>query len=337
MKKVAIIGSGPSGLTAGIYTSRANLNTTIFTGLQPGGQLTTTTEIENFPSAFNISKMEGLQGPELMDIMQKQAEHFGCKIKFAEEIVSIKIINNDSNPKKPQFELKNSYDETDVFDAVIIATGAKAKYLGLPDEEKWVGQGYHTCATCDGYFYKNKVIAVVGGGDSAFEEANYLTKHAEKVYLINRTDKFKASKIMQERGLNNSKIEVILNSTVEEFIISEGKFSGVKLLNSTNNQITDLEISGLFVAIGHNPNSQFVKDILSVDEAGYLIPRGKLLYGKLANQENVEPNWAKYGNMSEVEGIFIAGDIEDKVYRQAITAAGDGCRSAIDCERWLEE
>jgi thioredoxin reductase (NADPH) len=301
--KVAIIGSGPSGLTAGIYTSRASLDTTIYLGIQPGGQLTTTTEIENFPGFVN-----GIMGPDLMDNMQKQAERFGAKTIF-ESIRGLKYDKSNST-----FTLTHDSGQT-AYDAVIIASGASARYLGLPDEAKYVGRGYHSCATCDGFFYRNKEIIVVGAGDSAMEEANFLTKFASKVYLVHRSENFRASKIMIDRAKANPKIEWLLNKSIVS-LNGDGKVSDVDLKDSLTGQITNLPIDGVFVAIGHVPNTDFVKGYLSMDEAGYLLP--------------------KHRTMSEIEGIFIAGDVEDTVYRQAITAAGDGCRAAMDCEKWLE-
>jgi thioredoxin reductase (NADPH) len=304
--KVAVIGSGPSGLTAALYTARASLDTTVFTGIQPGGQLTTTTEIENFPGFI-----DGIMGPELMDNMQKQAERFGAKVQFS-QVNSIKL-NSDSNQKKFTV-FADTGDES--FDAVIVASGASAKYLGIPGEEEWIGKGYHSCATCDGFFYRGKVIAVVGGGDSAMEEANFLTKFASKVYLIHRSESFRASKIMADRAKANDKIEFVLNTKITEFITEGEDFKGVKLESTQDGTQKDLTLDGVFVAIGHIPNSGFAKGILTMDEAGYLQPVSR--------------------TMSDVEGIFIAGDVEDQVYRQAITAAGQGCKAAMDCEKWLE-
>jgi thioredoxin reductase (NADPH) len=336
-KKVAIIGSGPAGLTAGIYTARAGIKAFIYTGSLLGGQLTTTTEVENFPVAWNIQENKGMMGPEMMNIITKQAEHFGAQLIY-DSVTKLEVIDNkDKNNNEKKFILTNTFGEESTYDAVIIASGASARYLNLSNEEKWIGKGYHTCATCDGFFYKNKVVAVVGGGDSAMEEAHYLSSLASKVYLIHRSNTFKASAIMLDRVKKVSNIEFILDSAVEDFIINdEDKFSGVKLKNNQNNTISNLNVSGLFVAIGHIPSSSFVKDILKSDEMGYLISRKDLLSSKLASGEKVETDYALYQNMSEIEGIFIAGDVSDKIYRQAITASGEGCRAAIDCYRWLE-
>lgn len=595
-QKIAIIGSGPSGLTAGIYTSRAQIDTTIFLGMQPGGQLTTTTEIENFPGAWDKDTKQGTMGPDLMELIQKQAEHFGAKT-IMEEIIELRVdIKNSTNsnlqnppenqnsqiqdilfathnPSKVErlknyldisninfltakdinleisevpedgenewenakikakayfdatqkteskilatlsldtgiyfenldskdqpgqnvqriagvleedsddirfqkmtdfyiklvqknggklsgyfldvyclydgkefikaenkrkitltdkvnqkdvhfpicslyevkglhyqnlsnqemqeflrpslesakvliqefinqkeiankspnseqflqnkvetnsksqnkFILKTSSQKEMEFDAVIIASGAMAKWLGIEGEEKFVGKGYHSCATCDGFFYRNKTIAVVGGGDSAMEEANFLTKFASKVYLIHRREEFRASKIMLERAKNNPKIEFLLNKAPINFL-GEKKVNTVVLKDSKTGEISNLEIDGLFVAIGHKPNSDFVKGVLATDQLGYLLPRNKLLPTKIAekkledseanlksnldlNAEETWHKWAKFGTMSEIDGLFVAGDVEDTIYRQAITAAADGCKAAMDCEKWLE-
>lgn len=327
-KKVAIIGSGPAGLTAAIYLSRAGIDTIIFTGNQIGGQLTTTTEIENFPGAWDSLTKQGVLGPKLMETMQKQAEHFGAKIEYQ----TISALEK----KNSQFELFTAFGDSFIYDSVIIASGASARYLGLPDENKWVGKGYHTCATCDGFFYKGKIVAVVGGGDSAMEEASYLSKLCSKVYLIHRSNKYRASNIMLDRAKNNPKIEFLEFNAPTELIIIENKFKGIKIQNTQTQKINGLNLDGLFVAVGHVPNSNFVKGILSMDEVGYLLPRRNLLVSKLGLGEKVDLGWAKYGCMSELDGLFIAGDIEDKHYRQAITASGDGCRAAMDCEKWLE-
>jgi|GEM_PF-43716 len=318
---VAIIGSGPAGLTAGIYTARAELETTIILGLQPGGQLTTTTEIENFPGAWDAGTKEGMMGPELMQLIQKQAEHFGAKSILA-EVVGIEI--NDHADKKFTLDLGGKKQG---FDALIIASGASAKYLGIEGEEKFVGKGYHSCATCDGFFYRGKTIAVIGGGDSAMEEANFLTKFADKVYLIHRREEFRASKIMLERAKSNPKIEFLLNKAPQDFL-GEDQVTGLVLKDTKTGEISNLILDGVFVAIGHTPNTGFVKGQLTMDETGYLIPQGK---------RPPEDRTSAYGTMSEIEGIFIAGDVEDKTYRQAITAAGGGCKAAMDCEKWLAD
>lgn len=314
-KKIAIIGSGPAGLTAGIYTARAELDTTIYHGVQPGGQLTTTTEIENFPGF-----PEGIMGPELMTNMQQQAERFGVKT-ILESIKSIK----DNGDKT--FTLITVAGNEETYDAVIIASGATAKYLGLPGEEAYVGKGYHSCATCDGFFYKDKIIAVVGGGDSAAEESTFLTKFGSKVLLIHRREEMRASKIMQKRVLENDKIETMFNKQVTE-MHGEPFLEEVTLEDTVTGEKSKIKVDGLFVAIGHKPNNEFADGLINMDDAGYLIPQGRIPRDKRTSP---------YDMMSNIDGIFLAGDIEDKVYRQAITAAGDGCRAAIECERWLED
>jgi thioredoxin reductase (NADPH) len=316
-KKVAIIGSGPSGLTAGIYTSRAQLDTTIYLGIQPGGQLTTTTEIENFPGAWDKKTKQGMMGPDLMQLIQKQAEHFGAKTKL-ENVDSLELYDK-------KFKLKIG-NKVDIYDAVIIATGASARYLGLKGEEKYIGKGYHSCATCDGFFYRGKEVAIVGGGDSAMEEANFLTRFAKKVYIINRSENFRASKIMFQRVKNNPKIEILLNKVVDQFLGKE-EVEGLILKDTINEEKSELNVDGLFVAIGHIPNSGFVGNLLDKDKAGYLIPQSKV---------SPEFRISKYDTATKIPGVFVAGDIEDTTYRQAITAAGDGCKAAIDVERWLE-
>ena len=306
-KKIAVIGSGPSGWTAAIYTSRAQLQTDVYLGVQPGGQLTTTTEIENFPGF-----VDGIMGPDLMQNMQKQAERFGANSLY-KTVRELKIDRD-----KKHYTLVHDTGE-DTYDAVIIASGASARYLGLEGEEKFIGKGYHSCATCDGFFYKDKVMAIVGGGDSAMEEANFLTKFGSKVYLIHRSDSYRASKIMLERAKANEKIEFLEWTKVVELVGQEetpDKLDHVVIEDTKTGERKDLDIDGLFVAIGHIPNSDFVQGKLTMDEAGYLQP--------------------EHRTMSNIEGIFIAGDVEDTIYRQAITAAGDGCRAAMDLEKWLE-
>lgn len=304
-KKIAVIGSGPAGCTAAIYASRANLEVDLYLGSQPGGQLTTTTVIENFPGFI-----EGIQGPELMQNMQKQAERFGAK-SILEEVKGIEF---DPTTAVPHFTL-NTGGATHEYDAIIIASGARAKYIGIPGEERFIGNGYHTCATCDGFFYRNKVIAVVGGGDSAMEETNHLTHFGSKVYLIHRREEFRASKIMQDRVLNNPKVEVIYNTAVTDLVGNEF-LETLKLKNTVTDQVSELKVDGLFVAIGHTPNTDFVKGKLDMDEVGYLRPI--------------------QGMMTSVPGIFTCGDVDDTKYRQAISAAGEGCKAAMDCEKWLD-
>lgn len=305
--KVIIIGSGPAGLTAALYTGRANLSPVIFEGMQPGGQLTITTEVENYPGFEH-----GITGPVLMDVMRKQAQRFGATSIFTE-------VTEVDFSKRP-FTIK-TYDKTYTADAVIISTGASAKLLNIESENKFMGYGVSACATCDGFFFKGQRVLVVGGGDTAMEEANYLTKFASEVTVIHRREEFRASKIMYERAIKNPKIKFLTNKVVEEVLGKEeaGKktMTGVKLRDTVDNSISEIEADGLFIAIGHQPNTKLFNGILDMDETGYLI---------------VKPG-STYTN---IEGIFAAGDVADKTYRQAVTAAGTGCMAAIDAERWLE-
>lgn len=306
-RKLIIIGSGPAGFTAAIYAARANLSPLVFEGNQPGGQLTITTEVENFPGFEH-----GIMGPELMDIMRKQAKRFGAEFEY-------KYIDKVDFSERP-FKLFLG-KETYTADAVIIATGASAKLLGIPSEQEYMGFGVSACATCDGFFFKEQEVIVIGGGDSAMEEANYLTKFAKKVYVIHRREGFRASQIMLERVKKNPKIEFVLNSLIEEILgkNENGRKSvtGVRLKNVKTNQTTDMKIDGIFMAIGHKPNTEIFKDMLEMDESGYL---------KVKNGSTC----------TKIEGVFAAGDVADKTYRQAVTAAGMGCMAAIDAERWLE-
>jgi len=307
--KVIIIGSGPAGLTAALYAARANLNPIIFEGMQPGGQLTITTEVENYPGF-----VEGIQGPELMDIMRKQAHRVGAKSIFKE----ITKVDFSSRPFKMETYEKEQYTA----DAVIISTGASAKLLGIESESKYMGFGVSACATCDGFFFKNQKVLVVGGGDTAMEEATYLTKHASEVTVVHRREGFRASQIMLDRAKKNPKIKFELNKTVKEVVGKEENgrklMTGVILENTVDKSTEQIDVDGLFIAIGHKPNTDLFKGILDMDETGYL---------------KVQSGSAR----TNIEGVFAAGDVADKTYRQAITAAGTGCMAAIDAERWLAE
>ncbi len=299
---VIVIGGGPAGFTAGIYASRANFSTLILEGSQPGGQLTETTEVENYPGF-----PKGIMGPELMNSMREQAKRFGAESKF--EIVTKVELEGDV---KKVFVGETIYETK----TVIIATGARARYLGLESEEKFKGRGVSACATCDGFFYTGKVVAVVGGGDSAMEEATFLTKFASKVYILNRTEDFKASKIMLDRAKNNEKIEVLTTVEVAE-VKGEQTVSSVDLRNTVNGEISNLPLDGLFIAIGHVPNVEMFKDVLDLDERGYLK--------------------TKAGNSkTKIKGVYAAGDVQDPRYQQAITAAGSGCIAALDAQEYLE-
>ncbi len=305
--KVVIIGAGPAGFTAALYTARAELKPVIFEGLQPGGQLTITTEVENYPGFEH-----GIMGPELMDVMRKQVHRFGAESIY-KEITEVDFSNRP-------FKLK-SYDEEYTADSVIIATGASAKLLGLESEAKYMGYGVSACATCDGFFFKGLKVLVVGGGDTAMEEANFLTKFASEVIVIHRREEFRASKIMLSRAEKNPKIKFMTNKVITEVLGVEenGKkrMTGVILKDTKDGSTQQLDADGLFMAIGHKPNTDLFKGILDMDETGYLI---------------VKPG-STYTN---IEGVFAAGDVADKTYRQAVTAAGTGCMAALDAERWLE-
>ena len=303
--KVIIIGSGPAGLTAAIYAARANLKPIVFEGIQPGGQLTITTDVENYPGF-----PEGILGPELMDHFRKQAQRFGAETHFK----NVDKIDLESKP----FSVSVGKDIYTT-DTIIIATGASAKLLGLPSESKLMGHGVSACATCDGFFFKDKEILVVGGGDSAMEEANYLTRFASKVTLVHRRDSFRASKIMQDRVFNNPKIEVLWNSAIVDMYgePSSGGLTGVKIQNTLSNDYSDIDCDGVFIAIGHKPNSELFLNQLKLDDTGYIITKQDTSH-------------------TSVEGVFAAGDIHDTRYRQAVTAAGSGCKAALDAEHYLE-
>ncbi len=308
--EVVIIGSGPAGLTAAIYTARANLAPLLIEGEpsstsdQPGGQLMLTTDVENFPGF-----PEGIMGPDLMADMRKQAERFGASI------VTDKVTDVDFSERPFTITTReSSYKAL----SIIVSTGAQSLMLGLDAETRLMGYGLSTCATCDGFFFRGHNIGVVGGGDSAVEEANFLTKFADKVTLIVRRDELRASKIMQDRAMNNPKIEILWNTSVTD-LIGDEKLAGASIVNNVTGDTSTLDITGLFIAIGHKPNTDLFRGVLDMDEStGYLITRPDSTY-------------------TNVPGVFACGDVKDSVYRQAITAAGSGCMAALDAERWLED
>lgn len=303
--KILIIGSGPAGYTAAIYSGRASLSPVLYEGMEPGGQLTTTTVVENYPGFEN-----GVDANELMTIMRSQAARFGADIRHG----YIKSLDLSSRPFKAVDDKGNELEAQ----TVILATGATAKYLGLPSERKFRGMGVSACATCDGFFYRKKVVAVVGGGDTACEEATYLAGLCRKVYMIVRRNVFRASSAMQEKVRNTPNIEILWNCNTQEVLGDEQGVTGVRLLRNTTGEIFDIQADGFFLAIGHHPNTGLVDGVVDTDENGYIITDGK-------------------SSRTNVEGVFAAGDVQDPHYRQAITAAASGCRAALDAERFLNK
>ena len=305
IQKVIIIGSGPAGLTAAIYAARADLKPLVFEGLQPGGQLTITTDVENYPGF-----PDGIMGPELMNLFRKQAQKFCAETHN----LSVEKVDLAERPFKV-------YVGNDVYltETIIISTGATAKLLGIKSESQLMGYGVSACATCDGFFFKDKQVMVIGGGDSAMEEATFLTKFASSVTIVHRRNKFRASKIMQERVLNNPKIHIIWDTVVEEMLGEKenGGLTGIILKDLNSNETRAMDCDGIFIAIGHKPNSDLFRGHLALDDKGYIITQ--------ANSTS-----------TSVPGIFASGDIQDRVYRQAITAAGSGCMAALDAEHFLE-
>ncbi|SFE75871.1 thioredoxin reductase (NADPH) [Paenibacillus catalpae] len=304
MHKTVIIGTGPAGLTAAIYLARANMEPLVIEGWQPGGQLTTTTEIENFPGF-----PEGILGSELMSNMRKQAQRFGATFRNG----SVKSVDFSKRPYTLDVEGIGEIQA----ESVIISTGASAKYLGIPGEQENIGRGVSTCATCDGFFFRNKKLIIVGGGDSAMEEAVFLTRFASEVTVVNRRDELRASKIMQDRARANEKISWNLNKTPLEIVPGEMGLKGLKVLNNATGEEEFVEADGVFITIGHTPNTKFLGGQIDTDEQGYII---------------VKPGTSE----TNIPGVFACGDVQDRQYRQAITAAGSGCMAALDAERFLE-
>lgn len=302
--KCLIVGSGPAGYTAAIYAARANLHPVLYEGLQPGGQLTTTTDVENFPGY-----PEGVTGPEMMEDFRKQAARFGTDIRSS-------IVSKIDLSQRPFIVLADDGKEM-AAETIILSTGATAKYLGIPSEEKFKGQGVSACATCDGFFYRGQDVAVVGGGDTACEEAHYLSGLCRKVYMIVRRNELRASKAMQHRVQKTPNIEIIWEAQTKEVLGDENGVNGVQLTMKDGSE-KKLDIQGFFLAIGHTPNSELVKDVVKTDSAGYIITEGK-------------------STATNVPGVFAAGDVQDSVYRQGITAAGTGCMAAIDVERFIAD
>ena len=304
-EKILIIGSGSAGLTAAIYASRAGFNPLVLSGIQPGGQLTITTDVENYPGYEDV-----IQGPWLMEQMQKQAENVGARIEYD-------LMTNIDTENWPFYITTDSGKEI-IAETIIIATGAQARWLGLESEEKYNGKGVSACATCDGFFFKNKNVAVIGGGNTAVEEALYLSNLCKKVTLVHRRNELRAEKILQSRLINKSNIEILWEKKVEEFLGDGLGVNGLKLSSTIDNSSSEIEVDGVFVAIGHDPSTAVFKDKIKLDKDNYVITD-------------------KGGTNTSVPGIFAAGDCVDKIYRQAVTAAGMGCMAALDAEKWLAE
>lgn len=302
--KMIIIGTGPAGLTAAMYAARADLSPIIFEGDEPGGQLTLTTEVENFPGF-----PQGVMGPELIANMKKQAERFGAKF-------IAKTITGTDFSKRP-FNVTTTSGENYLGETVIISTGASAKFLGLKNEKELTGKGVSTCATCDGFFYRDKIVHVVGGGDTAMEDATFITKFAKKVYIVHRRDELRASQPMQKRAKANPKIEFVWDTGVQEIIFDDSGVTGIKVENLKTGEISERKTDGLFYAIGHTPNTKFLNGQIDTDEHGFIIT------------QNGHPD-------TNIAGVFACGDVQDSYYRQAITAAGSGCQAAMRAERFLE-
>ena len=304
-EKILIIGSGSAGLTAAIYASRAGFNPLVLSGIQPGGQLTITTDVENYPGYEDV-----IQGPWLMEQMQKQAENVGARIEYD-------LMTNIDTENWPFYITTDSGKEI-IAETIIIATGAQARWLGLESEEKYNGKGVSACATCDGFFFKNKNVAVIGGGNTAVEEALYLSNLCKKVTLVHRRNELRAEKILQSRLINKSNIEILWEKKVEEFLGDGLGVNGLKLSSTKDNSSSEIKVDGVFVAIGHDPSTAVFKDKIKLDKDNYVITD-------------------KGGTNTSVPGIFAAGDCVDKIYRQAVTAAGMGCMAALDAEKWLAE
>ena len=304
-RKVVIIGSGPAGHTAAIYASRANLNPLVLEGHEPGGQLTTTTDVENFPGF-----PDGVQGPELMQMMKKQAERFDAEYRTK----TVSEIDTTSRP----FKITLESGEEILAETAIISTGASAKYLGLENEKELIGRGVSACATCDGFFYRDKVVHIVGGGDTAMEEATFLTKFAKEVHVIHRRDTLRASKTMQQRAFDNPKISFVWDTAIEEILFDETGVTGLMAKNLKTGEVTKRDTDGIFMAIGHTPNTKFLNGQVNLDDHGFI------------QTKNGDPD-------TNIPGLFACGDVQDSYYRQAISAAGSGCMAAIRAERFLSD